>query len=742
MPDQKRYLRIALPVPLRKHFDYLPPGDLSSAQIAMLQPGLRVEVPFGKQALTGLLLEVLTRTDVADDKLKTAHGIIDSSPLIPTSMLELIVWAARYYQHPEGDALLSVLPTLLREGQPATRSTETWWRLTAHGKGLPAGALKRSVKQAQLLERLQQSAMSQLEAERLAISRAIIRELHKKQLIEPYEKEISLTDTSAVNSGNALLAETPLSLNREQLSAVEQICAAKKFQPFLLQGVTGSGKTEVYLQVIEKILQQNRQALVLVPEIGLTPQTIARFRKRFNRPVVAFHSGLNNRERLDAWLQAARNEASIVIGTRSSIFTPMPALGVIIVDEEHDSSFKQQDGFHYHARDVAMVRAQREKIPIVLGSATPSLESLHNAIQQRYEWLRLGKRAGNAKPPQMMLIDSRHQTLNEGFSAEALDAIQTTLKRGEQVLVYLNRRGFAPVLICADCSWMGTCPHCDTRMTVHKRLRQLRCHHCDFQQVLPRHCPSCHSPRLDFVGLGTQRSEDMLTTMFPHIPVLRIDRDSTARKEAMNTILNEIQRGEPTLLIGTQMIAKGHHFPDVTLVVILDADAGLFSSDFRSAEKFGQLLTQVAGRAGRAGKTGLVMLQSRLGDHPLLQTLLSENYEGLARQLLGERKTLALPPFRQQAILRSETTDPHLAQHFLQNLREWLAPQLTEFRSTQLIGPVPSLMEKRASFYRYELIFSSTQRPTLQQLLSRLTEHIEQLPASKKIRWSVDVDPV
>jgi primosomal protein N' (replication factor Y) len=742
MPDHKRYLRIALPVPLRKHFDYLPPAKIRPESLAALQPGLRVEVPFGKQALTGLLLEVRTRTDVADDKLKAAHCIIDSSPVIPAPMLELMVWAARYYQHPEGDALLSVLPTLLREGEPATRTIETWWRLTAHGKGLPDGALKRSAKQALLLQRLQQSDMPQREAETLAISRAIIRELHKKQLIEPVEKEIVPTAALAVHAGDQLLAEVPLSLNHEQQHAVSLISAATKFQPFLLQGVTGSGKTEVYLQVIEKILGQNRQALVLVPEIGLTPQTIERFRKRFNQPVVAFHSGLNNRERLDAWLQASRHEAAIVIGTRSAIFTPMPALGVIIVDEEHDSSFKQQDGFHYHARDVAMVRAQREKIPVVLGSATPSLETLHNAMRQRYVWLRLGERAGNAKAPHMMLIDTRHQSLHEGFSAEALDAIQTTLERGDQVLVFLNRRGFAPVLICADCSWMGICPHCDTRLTVHKRLRQLRCHHCDFQQVLPRHCPRCSSPRLDYLGLGTQRGEDMLAELFPHIPVLRIDRDNISHKNALDDLLGNIRRGDPAILIGTQMIAKGHHFPDVTLVVILDADSGLFSSDFRGAEKLGQLLTQVAGRAGRAGKPGLVLVQSRFGDHPLLHTLMHDSYEGLARQLLNERKTLHLPPFRQQAILRCEANDPQQAQQFLQSLRPWLQAQLTPASSIQVVGPVPALMEKRAGLYRHELVFSSARRPALQQLLSQLTEHIEQLPTRKKLRWSMDVDPV
>jgi len=733
------YLQVALPVPLRRTFDYLlPPGVAPDKTKA----GVRIMVPFGKQTLTGILLGTSDTTSIPVNKLKAAKAILDHEPLLPASLLKLMSWAADYYQDPHGDALLSILPTLLRDGEAAQTKTETWWRLTPHGKGLPNDALKRSPKQALLLHRLQQSDMPQRERETLNLSSTIFRELKNKTLIESYEREmVDHTQTSS-HMNHAVLAEKSLALNDEQQHAVQEIISSENFATFLLQGVTGSGKTEVYLQVIEATLKQGKQALVLVPEIGLTPQTIARFRKRFNKPVVAFHSGLNNRERLDAWLRASRNEAAIVIGTRSAIFTPMPELGVIIIDEEHDSSFKQQDNFRYHARDVAIVRAQHEKIPIVLGSATPSLETLHNAMNDRYQLLRLTQRAGNAKAPRVGLIDINSQKLTEGFAQELLDAIQIELDKHNQVLVFLNRRGYAPVLICADCSWMATCPQCDVRLTVHKRDKQLRCHHCGFVSGIPRHCAHCHSPRLDSIGIGTQRSEEALTQLFPQTSIIRMDRDSIQRKDALDTILDTVHEGQPAILVGTQMIAKGHHFPNVTLVAILDADSGIFSADFRGAEKLGQLLTQVSGRAGRAEKPGRVLIQSRYVDHPLLQTLTTESYEVLARQLLAERKTLNLPPYRSQSVLRCETQQPQEGFVFLQKVRAMAEALLQKIGSVQLIGPIPSLMEKRANYFRHELIFSTHHRPTLQRLLQELSLQLEESADGKKVRWAIDVDPI
>lgn len=727
------YLQIALPVPLRRLFDYLPPQQ--PLALDNLKPGTRVQVPFGRQQLTGILISVSTTTDVPLTKLKSVSAILDIDPLLPASLLALIQWAADYYQSPVGDALLSVLPTLLRDGISSDGTTETCWRLTTYGKGLPVGALQRSPKQAELLRQLQSGDTSQDVLKSLGISTTVLRALQTKKLIECYERK-------PIFSCQHSDQEIPLCLNPQQKEAVDSINQSEGFKTFLLQGITGSGKTEVYLQTIENTLKQNKQALVLVPEIGLTPQTIDRFRKRFNKPVVAFHSGLNNRERLDAWLQASRNEAAIVIGTRSAIFTPMPNLGIMIIDEEHDSSFKQQDGFRYHARDVAIVRAQRENIPIVLGSATPSLESLRNADSGRYQLLSLHSRAGEAQTPHIHLLDIAKEKLQEGFSPLLLDSMRQELNKGNQILVFLNRRGYAPVLLCADCGWIANCAYCDAKLTVHKRDRQLRCHHCGWQNTLPRHCANCHSPQLDVLGLGTQRSEEALQQLFPDTHIIRIDRDSTARKNALKDLLSDVQRGEAAILVGTQMLAKGHHFPDVTLVAILEADSGMFSADFRSAEKTAQLLTQVSGRAGRAEKNGQVIIQSRFCDHPLMQALTQQDYPSLAKSLLRERESLQLPPYVSQAILRSEAELSHNAETFLRRVRQQAETLMHNGSPIQMMGPLPALMEKRANRYRHELVFSSSQRQRLQQLLTALALQLEQDPDSKKVRWAIDVDPV
>jgi len=732
------YLQIALPVPLRRLFDYLPPQN--GATLASLKPGQRVQVPFGRQQLTGILISISSETDIPPTKLKPVSAILDTEPLLPASLLALIQWAADYYQFPFGDALLSVLPTLIRNGAHSDDTTETCWRLTTYGKGLPAGALKRSPKQAALLQQLQTGDVSQQDLKNLDISTTILRTLETKKLIECYRRKTVLSSGTGIQ-------ETPLRLNTQQQSATDQIHHSKRFETFLLQGITGSGKTEVYLQSIAKVLSENKQVLVLVPEIGLTPQTIERFRRRFAQPVVAFHSGLNDRERAEAWRQASRHEAAIVIGTRSAVFTPMPQLGMIIIDEEHDSSFKQQDGFRYHARDIAIVRAQRGNIPIVLGSATPSLESLRNADNGRYQLLPLSLRAGDAKLPGVHLHDISKEKLQEGFSTLLLETMKQELHKGNQVLVFLNRRGYAPVLLCSDCGWIANCTYCDAKLTVHKRDKQLRCHHCGWHCALPRHCGHCHSPQLDALGLGTQRSEEALQRFFPDTQIIRMDRDSTSRKNALGELLAEVHSAEAAILVGTQMLAKGHHFPNVTLVAILDADSGLFSADFRSAEKTAQLLTQVSGRAGRADKPGQVIIQSRFCDHPLMQALTQQDYPVLARSLLRERETLQLPPYISQSLLRCESEQSRSAEAFLQSARQQAETLLAcegagQASPIRIMGPLPALMEKRANRFRYELVFSSNQRLRLQHLLCALALQLEQAPESKKVRWGIDVDPV
>lgn len=729
-------LEIALPVPLRRRFDYLPPAGLAHAELLALPSGIRVRVPFGRQELIGILLSTKASSDQPTHKLRAALAIIDIEPVVDDELLKLSLWAADYYQCAPGEALQAALPVLLRQGDAAQLRTTPVLTLTTEGKGLPEGGLKRSPKQAALLAALQQHPhLDRAALERLNIARSTVKTLIDKGLATTLALAPQATPAPA-----QLLGEPALLLSDEQQAAFNQI-DYQGFNTYLLDGATGSGKTEIYLQTIEQTLKKGKQALVLVPEIGLTPQTLQRFQRRFNLPIVALHSGLNDRERLDAWLQAKTGIARIIIGTRSALLTPLKEPGIIIIDEEHDGSFKQQDGFRYSARDLAALRAQRLGIPLILGSATPSLETLHNAQLGRYRHLKLRARAGNAKPPVIDLLDIRGEILHEGFAQASLDAIGDTLQRGNQVLVFLNRRGYAPALECCDCGWLANCNHCDARLTVHHNPRHLHCHHCDHQRALPKRCPSCNSSRIQPLGQGTERSEQVLQALFPAHPVIRVDRDSTRNKNSMEKLLQQVHRGEPCILVGTQMLAKGHHFADVTLVVIIDADAGLFSTDFRGPERMGQLLLQVAGRAGRADKPGRVILQSRHTDHPLLQTLVHQGYHALAGLILQERQITQLPPFRPLALVRAECKSAPTALAFLQRARQ-LAEQLEPPSiAVSYLGPLPAMMEKRGDRYRYQLHISAQQRKVLQALLHQLAQQLESEPQAGKLRWSIDVDP-
>ncbi|UZJ43265.1 primosomal protein N' [Marinimicrobium sp. C6131] len=725
-------LEIALPTPLRRRFDYLPPEGVGAAQ---LRPGQRVRVPFGNQRLIGLILRVKSESSLPLQNLRPAEALLDTSPLLPDDLWRLCLWAADYYQHPIGDALHTALPVLLRQGEPDREKGEPYWQLTTEGKGLPEGALKRAPRQAELLAALQQrGALNRADLAALGIARSHVKTLEAKGLV--FSREQVLTPPPEPN----ILRDTPLTLSDEQAAALARI-PEDGFHISLLDGTTGSGKTEIYLQAIARTLAQGRQALVLVPEIGLTPQTLARFQRRFAQPVVALHSGMNDRERLDAWLQARDGRARIVIGTRSAIFTPMAQLGILIVDEEHDSSFKQQDGFRYSARDLAAMRAHRLGIPLVLGSATPSLESLHNARTGRYHYLRLTHRAGNAQAPELLPQDIRRQPLDEGFSAETLAQIRTTLEAGNQVLVFLNRRGYAPTVECPDCGWLAECNHCDTRLTLHQTPRHLHCHHCDHQRAVPRACPACKSTRLQPLGQGTERSEEALQRHFPDTRVLRVDRDSTRQKNAFRDLVDEVHRGDPCILVGTQMLAKGHHFADVTLVVILDSDAGLFSTDFRGPERMGQLLLQVAGRAGRADKPGQVIIQTHHAEHPLIRTLLERGYHAFAELILSERRLTGLPPFRHMALIRAESKRPENAVAFLKQVRTLAEQRHPPNHELGYLGPLPAMLEKRGDRFRYQLQLNAANRGVLQQLLRQLAPDMEQHALAKRNRWSIDVDP-
>ncbi|MBV1787386.1 primosomal protein N' [Marinobacterium sp. D7] len=729
-------LRIALPTPLHRLFDYqLPLSRLDTPPCR----GCRVRVPFGPREMIGLIVDTPEQSDLPLAKLKPIHEILDSEPVLDPPLLELGHWAARYYQHPVGDALIQLLPVMLRQGRPAEFAHATLWRATpgADTASLSTTAHRQRELLQILLEHPHGISPDAIRAE--GGHTPLLKTLAEKQLAEAFQNQPVNTAPIAPDQ---LLREPKLVLHDEQADAMEKIACAQGFTPFLLYGVTGSGKTEIYLQAIEQTLKAGKQALVLVPEIGLTPQTLARFRSRFRVPVHALHSNLTDRERLDTWLHARQGSARIIIGTRSAIFTPLQHPGLIIVDEEHDSSFKQQDGFRYHARDLAVVRASREQIPIILGSATPALETLHNAQSGRYQQLNLTKRAGNAIAPRFELLDIRQQPLDAGLSQELIRRMHRHLAAGTQVMLFLNRRGFSPSLICNQCGTVVDCTRCDAHMTLHRTPPHLHCHHCDRQTPIPRACAHCGSSELRPLGIGTERAEDALKRHFPNVPVLRVDRDSTTRKAALEKIMHQVHSGEPCILIGTQMLAKGHHFPLVTLVAILDADAGLFSADFRGMERTAQLILQVAGRAGRAEHPGEVLLQTLHAEHPMLQTLIGSHYLSFAAQEMRLRHAAALPPFTYHALLRGEATRQGWAEQFLLELGRQVREQRDLPAGVQLIGPFPSPMEKRGGLFRAQLLITAAQRGALHTWLDALILTAQQHPQGRRVRWVLDVDPI
>lgn len=752
MSVSNTFLHLAVPSPLRRGFDYLPPANFDVAKIL---PGMRVRVSFGRSAsgtshrntTIALVLEVRDTTSVPHNKLKSVLEVLDETPLFSPELLSLLTWASAYYQHPIGEVVSNALPGLLRQGDADTLSAalkgEPAWQITEAGRERLAQGLSRAPRQAALLQLLSEGNEAGVVAKDLdevqTNWRPVMRTLVEKTWVEKSERPCLPVLSSSKN------AQAPLELHEAQAKAVEYVSGQLgKFNVSLVDGVTGSGKTEVYLTLIDRVLARGEQALVLVPEIGLTPQLLTRFRQRFAVPIAVLHSGLSDRERLCAWQSAREGIAPIVIGTRSAVFTPLPKLGLIILDEEHDISFKQQDGFRYSARDVAVKRAQSLGIPVVLGTATPSLESLHNAQQKRYSQLVLPERAGAASHPSIAVLDVRKQPMFDGLSTALINAIRRHIspedkEEGGQALIFLNRRGYAPTMLCHDCGWVAKCRRCDAHMTLFDGSRRLRCHHCGSERRADPSCPDCESTEMRPVGAGTERLETALKQQFPGVGIARIDRDTTRRKGSMQTLLDSVHDGSNRILVGTQMLAKGHHFPDVTLVGVVDIDQGLFSADFRATERMAQLLVQVAGRAGRAEKPGQVLIQTHHPDHPLLQTLLHEGYAAFARAALEERRHAQLAPFNYMTLLRAEAVDEKLPMQFLEHAR-----QLAEsygLKEVLLLGPIPAPMERRAGRIRAQLLLQTRHRADLHRLLSPWLLQLESSKLGRKVRWSIDVDP-
>lgn len=728
-------LSIAIDSPVRNTFDYLG-GDVSSTAV---QAGYRVRVNFAGRLLTGVVIAVKDTTDFDLKKLKVIDAILDDEPVFPSSLLTLLSRISRYYHHPLGEVIFSALPVKLRQGKPLDSNDQEIWFAQTTGLAENIATLKASPKQRALftfIQTAEQGVSIAMLREQFKSPGALLKVLKSKQLIRSERQAVMLHNT--LSSQTRTTAPT---LNEEQTAAVQVL--KKTFGGYhtsLLDGVTGSGKTEVYLALIETILAQQGQVLIIVPEINLTPQLEQRFRQRLGNIVATLHSGLNNSERLSAWRAASVGNLSVIIGTRSAVFTPFKSLQLIVVDEEHDTSLKQQKGFRYHARDIALLRAQIEDCPVVLGSATPSLESLENVTQGKYQSLLLTQRAGGAKPPRLHLVDLRRQELTEGLSHTLLEKMREHIKRGNQVLLFLNRRGYTPVLICHDCGEAVDCPRCSSHTVWHASIHELRCHHCGYQSRPPAACPACEKPDLLAIGLGTQKLEQVVQSCFPNEPVIRVDRDSMSKKDSLSETLKAIAENEYKIIIGTQLLAKGHDFPNITLVGMIDVDQGLFSTDFHAPERLAQQILQVSGRAGRGDMPGEVVIQTHQPEHPLLQQLLQQPYSAVASSQLEERKEAGWPPYSHLALIHASAIDKEKATQFLREVRSICQPLSPD--TLEVLGPVSSPMAKIAGRFRFQLLLRADTRQPLHQLLKIARPQIQKLKAARQVRWSIDVDPV
>jgi len=728
-------LRVAIDAPLRSPFDYLAPAGLDPVQVPR---GVRVRVPVGQRETVGVVVDHADQPSVSQRALKAVHEVLDATPVLDAGLMQLLHWTADYYHHPLGEVIAAALPKALRDGAPALARLARWRTTAAGALALAQQPARRAPRQQALLALLAGNSAG-MSAEAIAQQierwREPARALLRRAWVERFEVDAF---AGPAPSGPAPRHDAP-QLTGAQSSAVAQIDAtAGRYAAWVLQGATGSGKTEVYLQCAARTLGRGGGVLLLVPEIGLTPQLVQRFRERLNVDIAVLHSGLSDTERLAAWRAARSGQARAVLGTRSAVFAPLPGLGLIVVDEEHDSSYKQHDGgCRYSARDLAVVRAQQNAVPVVLGSATPAFETLHNLSAGRYRALTLPRRQDQAPSPQLALVDLRAHAVHQGLATPVIDAIARHLAASGQVLVFINRRGYAPTLLCTACGWIAPCHACDARLTVHRASGQLRCHHCGAVEALPERCLRCGFT-VKPVGQGTERVEETLRERFPGEPLLRLDRDTASRPQQLEAIISRVLSGEARILVGTQMVTKGHHFPGISLVVVLNADQGLFSTDFRAAERLAQTIVQVAGRAGRERNRGEVLIQTEYPDHPLLQSLLSGGYEGFAAVALAERAAARWPPFGRLAVLRASTRSSGGALAFLAAARQ-LAPATREVR---LLGPVAAAMARRAERYHAQLLIESAERGPLHRFIDDWLPQVETLARAQRVRYALDVDPI
>ncbi len=729
-----KIVQVAVSVPLRRLFDY----HLSDRE--SVRPGMRVEVSLGKKTQIGIVVKRVKRSQLAT---KSIIRVLDSEPALQAPELKLMLWAAAYYQHPIGEVLLSALPADFRKPVSMTPPTHHLLCLSQPGRRWDPKILNRAPLQRAVME-LVAATPEGVELGRLkALSsswRTPVKALEARGWVEFCQQ---ISDESAAEKPEGMQPAPPLS--EAQRSAVDSITEGlDHFGAFLLHGVTGSGKTEVYLQCAREVIARGRQVLIMVPEIALVPQLALRVKARLGVTVAQFHSGMTPAARRAAWWSAKMDKASIVLGTRSAVFTSLARPGLIVVDEEHDPSYKQQDGFRYHARDVAVMRARAANIPIILGSATPALETEANHLSGRYRRLTLPARPGSAELPVIHLLDLGKLPLDEGLTPPLVQAIKDRLERSEQSLIFINRRGFAPLVRCNQCGWEATCLRCDARLTHHRPSRRLHCHHCGGSYEKAHFCPACEAESLVLFGQGTQRIEETLQKKFPSASVVRIDRDATMTMEALASALDKAHSGQAEILVGTQMLSKGHDFPGVTLVGILDVDRGFYSLDFRAQERLYQTVTQVGGRSGRAERTGEVFIQSAHPESAYLQKVQAHDHQGYVELALAERQVARFPPYSHLVLVRASAQDNSAPLEFLHQAWSASRPLVGRQKNAVIVvmEPVPSPMERRAGRWRAQLLVQASQRGLLHQFLGEWVQTLEKLPAARRVRWSVDVDPV
>ncbi len=723
-----RFARFALALPLHRVFEYaIGDGDPALA-------GTRYRLPFGNGVKIGVLLSASGLSEFDPGRIKPVQERLDQQAILGPHMLALVQWMSEYYLQPIGEVVFQCIPGYLRGARPHRAIRVKRWILATTAPDLIEALKRRSPRQFEICKLLlqQPSGLTATQLNKINANwHPIVKVLEAKNLLrwEWLDKPV----------GKSLTPDPPVPSDEQSRVLAEIESRWDSFAVHLIDGITGSGKTEIYLRLMQKCLAAGQQVIYLVPEIGLTNQLVERVAERFGACFAQSHSGLSEFQRYRAWDQFHRGEASIMLGTRSCLFSQCDKLGLIVIDEEHDHSYRQQDGVRYHARDVAIKRAQMLGIPIVLGSATASLESLGNCQRDYYFHYRLDQRPTRFPPPVLQLIDVRNSRFEFGCAAQTLGRIEQHLEQAGQVLIYLNRRGFAPIVMCHQCGWQSLCQNCDARLTLHQSLQSLLCHHCGFSQAIPETCPECGHDEIKHYGIGTEQLEQGLTQRYPKVPVLRIDRDVIASREALRSRLRQLQTGQPCILIGTQMIAKGHDYPAITLSVVLDADQALFSASYRASERLAQTLFQVSGRSGRGDRRGEAILQTRFVDHPFMQSLVRQDYREIAVKLLQERRMLGFPPSARVVMFRADAIELKQALTKLEEIKVILE-STRHIDTLSCIGPMPALMTRRIGRYRAQLCLLATDFQKLRSVLRQSMPALEKVSSNARVNWIIDVD--